>query len=47
MRDCFYIFGVVWEWVEDGIRGEYGEDDGMGDVGEFTGRIVRDLSVEN
>ena len=44
MRDCIYIFGVVWEWMEDGIRGEYGEDDGMGDL---EGRVGDDLSVEN
>ena len=32
VRDCIYIFGVVWGEARDGFRGKYGEDDGMGDV---------------
>ena len=44
MRDCIYIFGVVWEWMEDGIIGKYGEDDW---VRGCDRRVGDDLSVEN
>ena len=44
VRDCIYIFGVVWGEARGGIRGKYGEDDVMRGCDR---RIVGDLSVEN
>ena len=26
VRDCIYIFGVVWRWIRDGFRAKPGED---------------------
>ena len=44
VRDCIYIFGVVWGEARGGIRGKYGEDDVM----RGCGRVYwGDLSVEN
>ena len=39
MGNCIYIFGVVWGEARDGIRGKYGEDDGMGDLEGRVGEI--------
>ena len=30
VRDCIYIFGVVWGEARGGFRGKYGEDDWVG-----------------
>jgi hypothetical protein len=44
VRDCIYIFGVVWERIRRGFRGKYGEDYVM----RGCGRVYwGDLSVEN
>lgn len=44
VRDCIYIFGVVWGEARGGIRGEYGESFGVGRCDRVYGR---DLSVED
>lgn len=39
MRDCIYIFGVVWGEARGGIRGKYGEEYVMRDLDGRVGEI--------